>query len=108
MFGCVGYKIKSAKRLSIGEESALSKKKDKELQQSSFKEFVTTRLPRSSMDTGSSVFCDPMTKCISILTEVLPDNDKYFKAVELLLDKEMQKDFIKMPSDRRLAWLGTL
>jgi hypothetical protein len=53
---------------------------------------------------------DTVSKCISIHTEVAPnlDNDKYFKAVDLLLEKEMQKAFNKMPSDRRLAWLGHL
>jgi hypothetical protein len=66
---------------------------------------------RNSMDTDSSAYFDPTTRCISILGEIALDLDDntYFKAVDEFKDNAtMQVAFIKMPNEKRLGWLGHL
>ncbi|KAE7997599.1 hypothetical protein FH972_002218 [Carpinus fangiana] len=66
---------------------------------------------RNSMDTDSSAYFDPMTRCVSILGEIAPDlnDDRYFKVVNIFKDNAaMQMAFIKMPNEKRLGWLGCL
>jgi hypothetical protein len=102
--------------MSIGKGSSSRLKKKENEQQASymsdaFKEIaVTTRMKqdmlkaeaaRNSMDTDSSAYFDPMTRCISILSEIAPDldDDTYFKAVdEFKYNASMQMAFIKMPN----------
>jgi hypothetical protein len=53
------------------------------------------------MDTDSSAYFDPMTRCILISGEIAPDldDDTYFKAVDEFMDNaSMQMAFIKMPN----------
>ena len=101
------------------------KKKEKEQQASymsdAFKEIagiagmkqdmLKVEAARNSMDTDSSAYFDPMTRCISILGEIAPDLDDetYFKAVDEFKDNaSLQMAFIKMPNEKRLGWLGGL
>jgi hypothetical protein len=115
-----------SKHMSIGEGSSLRlKKKEKEQQASymsdAFKEITATarlkqdmlkvEAARNSMDTDSSAYFDPMTRCILILGEIALDldDDTYFKAVDEYKDNAtMQMTFIKMPNKKRLGWLGCL
>lgn len=65
---------------------------------------------QDNIDASSAYLHDPMTKCMQLLTEAAPylDDDRYFVAVELLKDKEMQKAFISMSNERRLAWIAQM
>ncbi|XP_059429137.1 uncharacterized protein LOC132162944 [Corylus avellana] len=71
------------------------------------KDLMMAKAIRGSQDASSAAIFDPMTKCTALLTKTTPelDDDHYFKAVELLRDKELQKAFISMPPKRSLSWI---
>lgn len=69
------------------------------------KDLMIAEAMRGNQESGSSAIFDPITRCVELLTEFVPDldDDRYFRVVELLWDKELQRALISMLKERRLA-----